>query len=189
MPNIGTREDLSVLRFRKGGSTQYFTCGILGTAGMVFDTTLNYLYAIPFFVSKTEKFDRIAINVLIVGTGTKARLGIYADDGAVAPGRLVLDAGEVAVNAVAVVQIIISQELIGGQLYWLAVTCNGTSELRGLLPNSLYSVVMGVTSTLGLDWSIWYYRSDFAYAVLPDPFGTPTFGVALTVPGIYLRKV
>lgn len=186
MPNIGTREDLSVLRFRKGGSTRYFTTGILDAAGTTAEISANILYAIPFFVARTEKFDRIAINVT-VAAASLARLGIYADDGTIAPGRLVLDAGEVSLTPSGVKEITISQELIGGQLYWLALVSDaGATANRSLALASLYGVILGVSSALPTAWYTAYYRS-FTYAALPDPFGTPTIGTG--GPGIFLRKV
>lgn len=135
MPNIGTREDLNVLRFRKGGSTCYFTSGIGATAGAAAETTSDQLYGIPFFVAKTETFDRIAINITFASAGKTSRLGIYADTGLVAPGRLILDAGTVPHDATGVQEIVISQTLLGGQLYWLSYSTNQSGS--GLIRVSL----------------------------------------------------
>jgi hypothetical protein len=70
-------------------------------------------------VSKPTTFDTIAINVTAAGgTGSKARLGVYADNGAGFPGVLVVDAGTVATDSIGVKSIALILPLSPG-LYWL----------------------------------------------------------------------
>lgn len=180
-------EDFAIERYRKGGSTRYFSVGYGATAGGALALVANTLYAFPFFVPATRKFDRIAINVTVKGTAASARLGVYADDGSVAPRRLVLDAGTVDMTTVGVKQITISLTLQGGELYWLVIVCNVAATLRSIVVGALYCVFFGLDSTLGTAWGTMMSRS-FTYAALPDPWGTPTIGTA-AIQGIYLRAV
>ena len=67
-----------------------------GTLTMV----ANRLYARPLVVVRDITIDRLAIEVTSAGAaGTKARLGIYNVGTNLYPGTLILDAGEVAVDA------------------------------------------------------------------------------------------
>ena len=79
----------------------------------------NRLYATPLIVARAMTFDRIAIDVRVADAGKNCRLGIYKNGTNYYPGALVLDAGIVSVNAVAVVSIVIDQSLTKG-IYHLA---------------------------------------------------------------------
>ena len=189
MPVIGTREDLSVLRFRKGGATRYFTAGITASALTNIQIPGHTLFGYPFYCAKDEKFDRIAVNIYLADAGY-ARLGIYADNGSVAPGRLILDAGEVEVSSpTGVKEISISLELSGGKLYWLAYVSGGIPSLRVVSRATLIKEYLSLDNTLSVDWGTRFERG-FTYAALPDPFGTASVN---TSPGencpVFLRKV
>ena len=83
----------------------------------------GYVHYIPIFVSEPTTYIRIGIDVSAAGAGgTLARLGIYAWNNGV-PGALILDAGTVAIDAIAQVEIVISQLLQRGY-YFLAIVCN-----------------------------------------------------------------
>jgi len=93
-------------------------------------TTLNLLIVSRFAVAKTTTFDRIAAEVTVGAVGSTVRLGIFADTGGHRPSALVLDAGTIDGNTVAVQEITISQQLVPG-LYWVgAVAQGGTPTVR-----------------------------------------------------------
>ena len=112
-----------------------FTSGLYYTQLMpVGDGTLvtsaNNLVVSRFVVAKTTTFDRIAAEVTAGAVGSTVRLGIYADTGGHRPSALVLDAGTIDGNTVAVQEITISQQLVPG-LYWVgAVAQGGTPTVR-----------------------------------------------------------
>jgi hypothetical protein len=127
------------------------------------------IYAIPFVVSRAITIDRLAIWVKAAGAGgTVARLGIYADDGDCYPGALVVDAGTVAVDAIAIVAATINQSLTKG-LYWLVIVSDGTPQIY--LGYFAWSP-LGNTAT---DFSTAWVRSQWSKAsvgtgALADPF-------------------
>ena len=126
----------------------------------------NVLYASPLYIARNLTIDRIAINVAVAAVaGKKGRLGIYKTGTNLYPGALVVDGGEVAVDAIAVVAATINQALTEG-IYFMALVSNGTPTIK-----TLYSTwaAMGVLSTDLLSpngaWNV-----AFTYAALPDPF-------------------
>jgi len=129
----------------------------------------NRLYATPIILPVTATYDRIAINISTAEAGTNARLGIYADNGAGEPGALVLDAGTVSLAAVAVVTIVINQQLSAG-LYWVVVVANSTTA-------ALYRATIRAWSTSGASSAFYAAAGRYVahtYGALPDPFGTAT---------------
>jgi hypothetical protein len=178
-------EDLSFLRYRRGGSIRYFGSVLGATAASTVALTANRLYGLPFFLPISMRFDRIAINVTTLAAGN-ARLGIYADGGAVAPVKLILDAGTVSTGTTGVKEITITQAL-SGKLHWLAIVSDAGATIRGGAAGSLFAGFFGTDSTLPTTWDSYVYRA-FTYAALPDPWGTPTI-TSGTMPLIFLRKV
>lgn len=88
-------------------------------------------YACPVFISGSGTLIRIGLEVTIAGTaGTVIRLGIRGDNGTGQPGDLLLDAGAVAGDAVASVELTISTAVTPG-LYWFTATAQSTG---GTLP-------------------------------------------------------
>lgn len=180
------REDFAPERYRKG-SPWYNSIGGCSSAGPTTKTlAANRLYGLPFFVPGSQKFDRIAINV-ITAAGTKARLGVYADDGLTTPGRLVLDAGEVDTSTTGVKEIAISLTL-SEALFWLAMVATSSSTLvRAPTPSVCYSAFLGVSSAMDASYINFFYRA-YTYGALPDPFGTGLTPDNIP-PGVYLRRI
>ena len=126
----------------------------------------NTLYASPLYLARNITIDRIAINVSAAGAaGTKGRLGVYKTGTNLYPGALVIDGGEVAVDAIAVVAAIIDQALTEG-LYFCVLVSNGTPTIK-----TLYSTwaAMGVLAA-DLFSTNGAWKVAFPYAALPDPF-------------------
>lgn len=87
-------------------------------AGSTSTPTAHRIYFVPMFMSQPWPFDRISCEVTAGGgAGTLARLGIYtatvSTNGALTPGTLIVDAGTVDANSVAVANNTISQTLSG----------------------------------------------------------------------------
>ena len=109
----------------------FYTVSASATLAMVADT----LYLTPFFVARAMTIDRLAIQVTTAGAAGKiARLGIYKNSTNIYPGDLVIDAGTVAVDAIAVVAATINQVLTKG-LYFMAAVSDGTPEVRRWVPS------------------------------------------------------
>lgn len=101
--------------------------GGISTAGV----TTGRMYYQPIFVEEPTTYIRIAIEVTAAGgAGSLARLGIYNfSDGL--PGSLVLDAGTVVTDAIAIVEIVIAQTLMRGY-YFTAFVCDSNPTCRNL---------------------------------------------------------
>jgi hypothetical protein len=86
-----------------------------------YTTQLNEIHFSPFLCARTHTFTGITLgNQSAAESGNTFRLGIYNDDNG-RPSTLVLDAGEVTLDATAALrEIAISQQLEGGKRYWLA---------------------------------------------------------------------
>ena len=108
-------------------STRYYSGPTLAYYGANLAILANYIYALPFVVSKWGTYDRIAIDVRVAAAGN-AKIGIYRDNNGY-PGALILDSGNVAVNGVGVAEAVINQVLPAGW-YWLAVVSDVAPSLR-----------------------------------------------------------
>lgn len=163
-------------------SSYYFP--FFGTTATQNIAVVGRVCATPLPVARKMTFDRIAIEVT-TGTGvpgTKARLGIYADNGAGYPGALVLDAGEIDTQVAAIKTIVIAQQLDKG-LYWLVVTADTDCTFRTLSPTAGHASINGVLSTDFSARAGGWYKDTGAYGVLADPF--PAAG-ALTTTQAYV---
>ena len=83
----------------------------------------DVLKYVPFVPFATHTFTAIGLyNGNPGDNGEKFRLGIYNDDGNGSPGTLLDDSGEVTLDAAtALREIVISEELSAGVIYWLAM--------------------------------------------------------------------
>ncbi len=175
--------------FRRTGNyiTMSLTGGAQTTQGIA---SANSLRAFPFYVSKTTKFDRIAIRVTTAATGTvpKLRLGIYKDNVNIYPGALLLDAGEISVNTTGVKELVVDITLKEG-LYWLVLVGQDTTSLAvAAIPNTDHYPILQYESDLsGTPLHAWAHVQ--TYGSLPSiyPTSSPT-GWTLHIPLMALRK-
>jgi len=179
-----------------GGSTgitnlDYITGNYYGTLGIALTSaamTANRTYYIPFFVSATKTFDRIAIETSTSFSGSAVvRLGIYNNTGG-KPSTVLVDAGTVnptvASTAYAAT---ISQSLTPGW-YWLAANCQTVAttnvyycwtgqymvftEMIGKPASNLAASYSGYQESLTV-------TSGFATAVSPTATSAYTYGIWL----------
>lgn len=191
MPGGPFRENFAIERYRKGGSTYYFTQGLGAATASALALTQDRLYGCPFFVPVTQKYDYIAINVTTYSNAANVRLGVYADLGTVAPGRLIQDAGAVAIGSTGVKSIDLTATpiiLVGGQLYWLALIISAIDTIRATTVGTNLTCFFGLDSTLGTAWYTFCYIAR-AYGALPDPFGAGITLASGSMPAVFLRKV
>jgi hypothetical protein len=142
------------------------------------------MYAIPFVVPKTITIDRIAVNVTTLVASGLIRLGIYNNANG-EPGTLLLDAGAVDSSTTGVKTITISQQLVGGYLYWLVMLPNNATNVVRAAAVAGMVDVLGSGSTLPTAAVTYLYIAQ-AYGVLPASFGMPTDGTG-TSPLIFVR--
>jgi hypothetical protein len=132
----------------------------------------------PFWVDTQITLDRLFLEVTTAAAaGSKARLAIVPATTDWQPATTgVIDCGEVAVDAVAVVSLTIAQVLTQGR--WLiAINTSGTPTLRAYRGGSK---LMGATPSLGASALISSWTATLAYAAYADPLPGATAGTAAT---------
>lgn len=87
--------------------------------------------ALPWFLEASVTITKMAVDVTSAGDAgaAKLRLGIYADTGAYYPGGLLVDAGQVAADAVAMVEATINLTLARG-IYWIVSCVQGVTTTQ-----------------------------------------------------------
>lgn len=152
--------------------------------------TQDRLYGIPFFVSETNTFSKIGINVSSAAVGGNARLGIYNMDSDALPSSLVLDAGTVSMATTGDKEISISQALAPG---WYALACifnNATAQVCYIDGTGAGPFVMGSVASPSAGSGFMEYAPyvDRAYGALPATFGTATLATITTAhPAVWMR--
>lgn len=121
------------------------------------------LYAVPYPLPVEQTFSHICIQIT-TGVAGNVRLGIYNDNGSIAPGALRLDAGTIDCTVAGVKEIASAMTLPKG-IYWLAMVSD-------VAPSTYLSsknlALMGSDTTVGVHNG--QHNVAFVYAVLPDPF-------------------
>jgi hypothetical protein len=147
--------------------------------------TANVLRALPLATNIKRTLDRIGICVTTLSAGA-ARLGIYADDGNLYPGNLLLDAGTVDTGGTGVKEITISQALSANTLYWLALIGNAAPTIRTPPYAACFPILgldAGYGTALGVGWSV-----ALTYGALPAAFTSGGAAIAADpVPAIGVR--
>jgi len=156
------------------GCVQSWTCQLAA----------NRLYGIPFIAARAMSVDRIAVYINVLAAGKSARLGLYRNGTNNNPGALVVDGGEVSVDATGLKTVVIDEALTKG-LYWMAIVSDGTPTPHGY---AQYGSTIPSISTMsdGRGYEIGWYVAH-TYGALPDPFGAATKHAYITIPGVSLR--
>lgn len=158
-------------------------------AGATTTPTAHTIYFTPIYMSQPWAFDRISCEVTAGGgAGTLARLGLYtatvSTNGALTPGTLIVDAGTVDANSVAVADKTISQTL-SGWYFTAFVTQAGTFRRPGgtqdmVGPGNLTTTTTSFTFTGGVE------NAQGSVLVTAQNIGAdwPTNGLPATAPAI-----
>lgn len=98
--------------------------------------TANQIITSPLWVPVTASIDRLSINITTAASaGNKARLGIFEKaSGSPLPGALLLDAGEVAIDATGAVAATVAIVLPGPRWYHVALHPQATISVTGMTP-------------------------------------------------------
>jgi hypothetical protein len=170
----------------------YFPMGG-GTSGLSTSSTLGTgtLRVCPWFVPNATQLSVIGGEV-VTGTtgdsGSKLRLGIYADDGTCYPGRLVLDAGTIAGDSIAVQDIAINLTLQPG-LYWIGgavqIVTVTSPTVRTTTVTAPFPLTVGASTPAAGGASSGYSQTSVTGA-LPAVF-TATLSAAGSVPRLHVK--
>lgn len=157
--------------------------------------TSGQLYAMPFIVTKTTKFDTISCQVTTLGSGSSVRMSIYADTGNCYPGVLIFDSGAIssATTGVKDSTITASLQVFNPGLYWLTYENSTTVPLIICLPGSGYIPLF--PGTLGTAIPGYAYTVAHTFGASPNPFTagatirTAVSAVGSPIPAVGLRPV
>ena len=131
--NVGTAastvaagDDTRLVSFPLLVTGQYTSTSSITTAAT--SLTTNRLYYLPFLITVSTTFDRIAINhaQTAAGAGSVARLGIYNSTSGL-PSTRVLDAGTVDLSTGAALKFVSISQILTPGLYWLSAVPQITS--------------------------------------------------------------
>jgi hypothetical protein len=152
--------------YRRSG--QYYSMHYAGSNNVGLPLSAQ-IQALPFVVINTITISMIAIDVSVNGgAGSKSRLGIYADNGLVYPGSLLVDSGVTDNSATGVKQLAIypNLELTNG-LYWIVGALDGNGNIR-CITNQL-NIIGSTVGNFDYPGGIWYKTGDYT-AALPSVF-------------------
>jgi len=167
--------------FVKGSSKDRRYTSHIGSSVNIASSTspaINTLWAIPFIVSKTTKFDVISFRVTTLSTAGNVRAGLYRDNGNCYPGALIFDTGSIDTSTGSTsvsrdTTITSALQILQPGLYWLAwetdsatgqyETYNGINQSMGML---------GQDSGLGAANAGYGYSVAHTFGALPDPYTT-----------------
>lgn len=151
----------------------------------------NTMRVAPWLVLRTLSIDRLLVDVSAAGeAGSKIRVVIYGDNGTGYPGSLVLDAGQVAGDAIAVPTLTVALTMPPG-LYWIgggsqsAPTTLPTVRIIGGGWNPPVRLLLG-TGTPAAGITTCGYSQSSVSGAAPTPF-TATFATTNAVPRILAR--
>jgi len=166
-------------------TSEYWSAPVARTAAAL---TSGSLYTHPIYVPYNTTIDRIGLEVTTLAAGSTLSLGVYSDNGAGTAGALLFDAGTVSGATTGTFEITISQPLIGGNVYHLAVLCQGGTPTVRVFSGAW----TGFNSTLANATAAANQRAGRARAglsgtALPNPAAITT--VASTVPVVAVRVV
>ncbi len=118
-----------------GAANRYSFPGYEWSAVTSGSWVVDKMYYVPFYIPRTMTFAALALDVInAAGGGKLARLGLYKarrEADGLWPGRLVVDAGTVLVDAIAEVEADISAiELSPGYYFTAVAVDSGTPQLR-----------------------------------------------------------
>jgi hypothetical protein len=152
--------------YRRSG--RYYSMHYAGgnTVGLPLSVQIQ---ALPFVVINTISVNSIAIDVTINGgAGSKTRLGLYADNGLVYPGSLLVDAGVTDNSTTGVKELAISpaQALTNG-LYWIVGALDGNGDVTCI--TNQFNIIGTTVGNFKYPGGIWYKTGDYT-SVLPSIF-------------------
>jgi len=157
---------------------------------------VNTLWALPYHVPVTTKYDIITFTLTTAAASSHARAGIYRDNGAFYPGALIFDTGSIDTSTGTVKDTTITAglQVFPPGLYWLAWECDLTGlQIHCHQTTGTFFALIGHSS--GNVATSYGYSVAHTFGALPDPYttsatvlgGAPT--VSNPVPALFLRAL
>lgn len=146
------------------------------------------MYAFPLIITKLTTIDAVAVNVTTLGAGSNAYAAIYADNGNLYPGALIVDFGATATTGTGVKTFSSGLPVtLAPGLYWIVFNCSATApQVSGFAPAQMYPI-LGTTAVLTVAYGVGWTVAQAAGA-FPNPFtAAGAVIIAAPCPAIFFR--
>ena len=164
--------------FAKKGN--YYRAGNSTGSSTIYVPTINYMFSQIMCFSEEITIDRLAIYVSTAGAaGSVARMGLYADDGALHPGQLIYGSGEIDTTATGQKTAVPPSPIVIAKAtpFWTCFLC-GVASPKPISSNNYCLSALGTANT-GAGWLFNGFYVNQAYGALPATHPHPA--------GPYLR--
>lgn len=153
----------------------------------------NTLRLVPFYLPVATTITKLGAEVTATGdAGSKVRLGLYADNGSMYPGALLVDAGQIAGDSATVQEITLGTPLaLAAGWYWIgaAVQAAATTQptLRTINNSTVGTVVLPIGTTIpSSNGTVIGYSQTSVSAGLPSTF-TATLSAISAAPRLFAK--
>jgi len=172
MKRIGKTVPFTIPLAKKGS---YYRAGNTAGTSAGWSPAIGRMYTQVMCFGEDITIDQLAISIsTAAAAGGVARMGLYADDGALYPGQLIYDSGEIDTTttgpktAAPPSPIVIAK----GTPFWTCFLC-GVAVLKPKTSDSTCLSALGTGNIVG-GWSFNGFYADQAYGALPatHPAGT-----------------
>ena len=153
--------------YRAGNSTGFST---------IYVPTTNHMFSQIMCFPEEITIDRLAIYVSVAGAaGSVARMGLYADDGALYPGQLIYGSGEIDTTATGQKTAVPPSPIVIAKAtpFWACFLC-GTAAPTLKCSNTSCLSALGTDNIAG-GWSLNGFYANQAYGALPATHSAGTF--------------
>jgi hypothetical protein len=144
----------------------------------------------PWVVTQRLTIDRMGAEITTVGeAGSRLRLGIYADNGFAYPGALVIDAGQIAGDVVAVTDAAALSLALAPGLYWIGGAIQSaptTQPTLRITQNWTPPVPIASAGIFGANATLIGYAQSGVTGALPSQFSSTVSGSG-SVPRVHVR--
>lgn len=157
----------------------------------------DYLYALPYLVTRSGTIDTIAFQVAANVTGAKVRIGLYDITGDVdpytVPNNLLFDSGDVTAdtNTGTLTEVTVSPavSVTAYTIVWVVIHANGTPASIKMRPTfDLWAKDGQCPGGDGIDNPIvGWYANRASYGSLPSLWSSLPFGSSHFVPGVFSK--
>lgn len=143
----------------------------------------NRIEMIPFVPARALRIDRLSLEVTTGVASSLAKIGIYADDGAGAPGALIVGTTDLDCATTGTKSYVLptAQVLQPGVQYWIAVHSSSTQTFRTIAAGGL--APLGINEAGGNQYSILRGTSTYGSGL---PASASTASLSLTVAAMTL---
>ena len=163
--------------FAKKGS--YYRAGNTAGYSTVYVPTTNHMFSQFICFGEDIAIDQLAISTYTATTGGVARMGLYADDGALYPGQLLYDSGEISTTTTGLKTAAPPSPIViaKGTPFWTCFLC-GVAAPKLKSSDSTCLSALG-TNNIGVGWLFNGFFANHTYGALPaiHPAGTFLRGI------------